>query len=151
MPCPALPERPQRSLSNAESFSPNSAYAPLDIHTREQAGVYQTVATPAAGKKKGVEKKMSGGGERRVDAGSSAGLYQPLGQNKDSPSAYAVSEPQPELVLFIASVYTVTSSNSHTLFSKIEQFSSHVGILIVKRQPLNKECQLCTQLPLALG
>ena len=97
MPCPALPDRPPRSFSNAgtidhTSFPLNSAYAPLDIHTQEQAGVYQTVSPPASsGKKKSLEKKTSSGGERRPDTGDSSGMYQPLGQNKDSPSAYAVS------------------------------------------------------------
>jgi hypothetical protein len=96
MPCPALPDRPPRSFSNAgtidhTSFPLNSAYAPLDIHTQEQAGVYQTVSPPASsGKKKSLEKKTSSGGERRPDTGDSSGMYQPLGQNKDSPSAYAM-------------------------------------------------------------
>lgn len=94
MPCPAVPDRPPRSFSNAATLescsAPSSAYAPLDITTREQAGVYQTVAS-TPGKKKTAEKKTSGGATR-ADSGSSAGLYQPLvGQSIEGPSAYAVS------------------------------------------------------------
>jgi hypothetical protein len=96
IPCPAVPDRPPRSLSNAaaidhSSFPLNSAYAPIDIHSREQVGVYQTVSPSASsGKKKSVEKKSSGR-ERTPD---SSGMYQPLGLNKDSPSAYAMVKVQ---------------------------------------------------------
>jgi hypothetical protein len=99
IPCPQVPpDRPPRSASSSCSFPietsscpANSAYAPLDIHTREQAGVYQAVSIPSGGKKKAVEKQASAGARAESN---STGVYQPLVQpNRDSPSAYAMINP----------------------------------------------------------
>ena len=96
MPCPAVPGRPPRSLSNAaaieaSSCPSNGAYAPLDIATREQSGVYEAV-TSSSGKKRGMEKQLSGGGAGGGASGNSTGVYQALVEpNKDSPTTYAVS------------------------------------------------------------
>ena len=89
-PCPAVPSRPSRSnIESGGTLPNNSAYAPLNMTSMNQPGLYQEVGLSASGgKRKLVQKQNSEG--RSAPSGSS-GVYQALVEpNKDAPSTYAV-------------------------------------------------------------
>ena len=90
-PCPAIPSRHPRSSIESGSTLPNNAYAPLNVASRDQPGVYQEVS-PAGlpGKRNSVQKQNS---EGRSVPSASSGVYQALVEpNKDAPSTYAVCQ-----------------------------------------------------------
>jgi hypothetical protein len=92
-PCPAVPSRPSRSnIESGGTLPNNSAYAPLNMTSMNQPGLYQEVGLSASGgKRKLVQKQNSEG--RSAPSGSS-GVYQALVEpNKDAPSTYATINP----------------------------------------------------------
>ena len=89
VPIPQVPDRPPRSNTVDAGSFPNSAYAPLSISTREQAGVYQELApSPSGGRRRPVQKQNSSRGRSEQDG---SGVYQALVEpNREAPSTYAV-------------------------------------------------------------
>lgn len=95
-PSSQVPSRPPRSaVGHTTSVDPSTrpghgTYAPLTATNREQPAVYQEISVPKSGAKKSVLKQSSTGGSRGSSSNPGNGVYQPLGNNKDAPSTYAV-------------------------------------------------------------